>query len=1173
MKLSDVWKAGFLCLLLFLFCCSAWSQDSRATITGQITDPSKAPIPGATIKAVKEGTNETKETRTNAEGVYTLPYLDPGAYAVEIAAQGFSTVKRTIVVRVADRLNLSVGLEVGQVIQEITVVGEQELIQTATASRGLNFDPIKVQEYPLNGRQSYMLLALTPGVLFTQEQFGSSGFSGTRGWDVNGSYTMNGGRIGTNQFLLNGAPISTDGTWQVAPNVEAIQEFKVMVNTYDSQYGRSGGGHVNTTVKSGTNDLHGSVFDFWRNTIFDANATQNNRQGAGRGKRNQHQFGGTVGFPIRKDKDFLFYSFEGWREVVPFPVVSGTIPAEMRSGDGFAQFNQKIYDPLTSRLCRPGVDAPTCLAGGLFIRDPFPDNKIPAARISPIGKRIVDLYPLPNQVGRPTINQNFFATDSVGRYRYEQYMGRYDKVISEKDRVYGMAYFQDGSEFRNQNGFDPPARTGNMNSTRTQHGVVIDWTRVLSPAMVLDVRASHTRFWQNFPETSDRNFTWDKLGIKNIPTPPTAEGKFAPRVQVNDYNDILGGRILNWSSRDQIDFAPSVSMTRGRHGLKFGYEWALISRGTRQPDRPNGQFTFERFWTQQYSGRGQGNQDGSPVATLLLGLPTGGFIDFNDTFLRREPYMAWFIHDDWKVNSKLTLNLGLRYDFQYPLTEMHNRVNGGFAFDAKNPLSDPVLARWRQLKAEWDSNPANRANPYPAPPAQLNGGLLFAGVGGQPRRTYDFDRTNIQPRIGFAYQFLRNTVFRGGFGIFHRTATQGNLTTGFNQRTPYQRSLDGDRTPSGGLAGPHSLENPFPNGIIPPTGASLGLLTNIGRGVSVDGRQRVIPRTYQFSAGFERELPWGMVAEVSYVGSRTYQEPRSINLSDMNLENYRLAQANPNAYNQPVPNPFFGILPERSDFGAAPTINARNLYRRLPLFNGLTYNTNPWGAVWYNALQIRFEKRAFSRTAGAVTWVLSYTAAKQLERFHRNTFNFENERPISQLTSIDRPQQLSFSGVWDLPVGKGRRWANTNSKLVNALIGGWNYNWILSFYSGIATNKPDAVFTCGRYLVEKQTVTRWFNNDRSCYSQRPPFSFREVEERFGNIRNPDYGPQLNMAIAKKFKVSERYEFELRGESFNTANTPILNGPNTGFTNPLFGQLPIQQLNFPRQIQIGLRLKF
>ncbi|MBI1897256.1 MAG: TonB-dependent receptor [Acidobacteria bacterium] len=1152
----------------------SFAQDFRATILGQVTDPTGAAIPHATVKAVKTGTNETKETTTNAAGIYTLPYLDPGDYTVIASATGFSELRRTgISVRVADKLNLPLKLELGQVAESVTVTGEAELIQTATASRGLVFDPIKVQEYPLNGRQSYMLMMLTPGVMFTQRTFGSSGFSGTRAWDMNGNYTMNGGRTGTNQFLLNGAPVSTTGSWQLAPNVEAIQEFKVMVNTYDAAYGRSGGGHVNTTIKSGTNAVHGSVFDFWRNTILDANNTQNNRQGAGRGKRNQHQFGGAVGLPIRKDKDFLFFSFEGWREIVPFPVVSSAPPAAMRTGDGFTLFGQRIYDPLTSRTCVAGVDAPSCLANGQYIRAPFPENRIPASRIHPVGKRILDLYPLPNQVGRLTLNQNFFATESVGRYRYEQPMVRYDKVISDKDRLYGLFYFQDGSEFRNQNGFDPPARTGNMHSVRTLWGVVVDYTRVISSTTVLDVRGSLTRFWSNFPDVSDYEFTWDKLGIKQIPEVANFQNRLAPRVTVSDYNAILGNQRINWSAQDQLTLSPSLSQTRGRHSTKYGFEWAVIQRPSRSEGRSSGELGFDRVWTRRYSGRaepGRGNTDGSGIASLLLGLPTSGSIAYNDTFLRRDPYVAWYVQDDWKVSNRLTLNLGLRYDFQFPFTEMHDRTNSGFDFDAKNPLSDQVLARWRQLKTEYDAR--NPRYPYPEPPAELKGGLLFAGVGGQPRRIYDFDFTTVQPRAGVAWQFMEKTVLRAGFGIFHRFESQTGIATGFSQSTPYQRSLDGDRTPSAGATGPYSLENPWPQGVIAPSGSSLGLLTNVGRGVTFHSRKREIPRTYQYSFGLERELPGQMVLEASYVGSRTYHEPITLQLSEMSWEQRLKFIADTNNLNVPLPNPYYGILPAAGGLGAAPVINARELYRRIPLFPGVSQGLVPWGAVWYNALQIRFEKRAFSnRTAGALTWVLSYTFAKQMERSLINNWNFENEKQISQLTSIDRPQQFSFSGVWDLPFGKGRHFGIDNP-LLNALAGGWNYNWILTYYAGPPTGFPDAIFTCGSYVVTDRAPERWFNNDRGCYTDRAPFSRREVESRFPSIRDPAM-PQLSMAIAKKFRFTERYTLEARGEAFNATNTPILKGPNTNFRSPDFGRLPIQQDNFPRNIQLGLRLSF
>lgn len=1163
--------------ILIAFACLS-AQDFRATITGYVTDPSNAPVPGAVVKTIRDGTNETRETRTNSEGLYTIPYLEPGAYTVEVSASGFQLLRRTgIELRVADKLNLSAALEVGTMSQAITVAGEQEIIDTSTASRGLVFDPIKVTEFPLNGRQSYMLMALTPGVMFTQRTFGNTGFSGTRGWDVNGSYTMNGGRTGTNQFLLNGAPISSDGTWNLAPNVEAIGEFKVMVNTYDSQYGRSGGGHVNTTIKSGTNGWHGSVFDYWRNTVLDANTTQNNLVGAGRGKRNMHQYGGVIGGPVRKDKDFVFFSFEGFQERVPFPTVTNTIPGELRDGGGFSFYNQRIFDPLTSRPCVNGVDAPSCLSGGLFIRSPFPNNTLPGSRLSPIGRNIAALYPLPNGI-TPTLNQNYFGTGNVGKYRYEQPMARYDKVITDKDRVYALFSWQDGSEFRNQNGFDPPARTGNMNSTRSTLITTLSYTRILSPAMVLDLRGSYNPFTQNFPDVSDPEFTFDKLGIKKIPPVATFPSRLAPRVTVSDYNDILGNQYVNETSRKQLNFSAGIAQTAGKHSLKYGLEWAMVLRGTYSSGRPTGQIDFTRFWTQQYSGRGQGNQDGNAVASLLLGLPNGGSIAFNDTFYRREPYIAGYIQDDWKITRKLTLNLGLRYDVQYPLIEIHDRINGEFDYGAKNPVSDAAVARWRQLQTEW--NATNPRYPYPNAPDAIRGGLTFAGVNGQPRRGYDFDFSNIQPRAGFAYQFVSKMVARGGYGIFYRTATQGNTTTGFNQSTGYQRSLDGDRYPSAGLTGPYSLEDPWPNGVIPPTGSSQGLLTNVGRGVSFDQRNRPIPRTQQWSFGLERELGWGMVMEASYVGSVTSRDVlRSINGNTNGLaignpgnDIYLAGQRDPNSLNQPVPNPFFGILPAASDFGAAPTWNLFNLYRRFPAFNGVRNNNIANGKVWYHGLQIRFEKRAFgNRAAGSLTWVLSYTFAKQMEYALRNDFNFESERLINQLTDIDRPHQFSFSGVWDLPFGKGRKYPLSNG-FANAVFGGWNYNWIYTYFAGPPTPHIDADFRCASYIVEDQSPTRWFNNDRACYTQRAPFTFREVGDRFAWIRDPSK-PQINMAIAKRFDLTERFKLEARGEAFNATNTPILRGPNTGFTSPQFGILPIQQDNFPRNIQLGLRLRF
>lgn len=413
------------------------AQDFRATIQGQVTDPTGAAIPGAVVRAVEIETNASKEVKSTSEGVYTTPYLDPGTYNVEATATGFQTLRRTrIVLRVADKLNLPMQMTVGQMSQEVTVTGQQEVIETGSADRGLVFDPLKTQEYPLNGRQTYMLLALTPGVIFTQEQFGASGFSGTRGWDVNSNYKINGARTGQNLFLLNGAPISDqNGQWQLAPNIEAVEEFKVMTNTYDASYGRFGGGVVNTTLRSGTNSWHGNVFEYFRNRVFDANSFQNNAIGAPKGFHNQHQFGGILGGPVRKDKDLVFFSFEGWQEVVPFPAVSSVPPPEMRDGQNFGQY--RIYDPLTRRPCV----APENCAGQSFISDPFPGNVIPQSRISPVGARILSYYPAPNAAG---LNNNLVARENLGRYYYNQPMGRWDHVFRHEGQSLCACYFSEG---------------------------------------------------------------------------------------------------------------------------------------------------------------------------------------------------------------------------------------------------------------------------------------------------------------------------------------------------------------------------------------------------------------------------------------------------------------------------------------------------------------------------------------------------------------------------------------------------------------------------------------------------------------------------------------------------------------------------------------------------------
>lgn len=1149
---------------------SAHAQDFRATISGQVTDHTGAAVPNARVRAVQRSTNQAVSAITNPEGFYSLPYLQPSTYDVEVQAPGFRLMRRqNVALMVAEKLDLPIQLELGRVNEEITVKAESASVQSADASGGLNFDSLQTSELPLNGRQVYMLMDLAPGVLFTQEQFGASGYSGTRGWDVTGSYVMNGGVSGTNSFSLNGAPVSLTGSWQVAPNVDAIQEFKVMTNTYDASIGRTGGGSVNTTLKSGSNAFHGTMFEFLRNSELDANYTQNNQVGAPRGKHVTNQFGGTLGGAVRRDRDFFFASFEGFRERVPFPVVANVPPLALRDGQHFTDFNMKVYDPLSGHACVDKVDVSgTCASP--YIRNPFPGNVLPISRISPIAQKLLAYYPTPNIGG---LTQNFVYASNTGQYRYDQPMFRWDRVIDQNDRFYALLTFQHGHEYRNQTGIPGVAASGNIWTQRTNFNAIVDWTRILSPHMIFDLRASFGRFTSYFPDLiTTSGVTASDLGM-TVPHAPTSNLNLPPRFTVDQFSDLFGNsaNLFSWGTDNQWNIVPTITTTRGTRTIRFGVDLVYAMRGSGSIGRSNGQLSFTRYGTQQYPLRAGSSTDGSGIADLLLGIPGSGFIDWNDTYYRTWPYYGVFVQEDWRVRRNLTLNLGLRYDVQAPFVERWDRVNNGFDFQTVNPLSSAVLAVWKQNQAAY--NATKPAYPYPAPPDALLGGKSFIQPG-QSRRTYLTDWQNIQPRIGIAWLFAPNTVLRTGFGIYHRTATQGNYSDGFSQQTPYIRSGNGDITPDAALTGPYSLQNPFPNGLTSPSGRALGLLTNIGNGVSFDGAQRLIPRTFQYSFGLQRRFWYGVVLDASYVGSITNHDTMPYNMDYLPMSTFLQGQATPAYLDRTVANPFFGILPSNTTLGSGVTIAAKQLYFPYSLFNGVTMSTNPWARYRYDALQVRAEKRFSGNRAagGALTTVFAYTFSKNFQTANLlNNWDL-SEKPVHELVSYDKPQNVSLSAVWDLPVGKGRRYLARANRWVDAALGGWTMNLIYRYNSGIPVAGMDVLSSCDSLLVDNQVHDQWFNNTKTCYKARASYTLRTAPDRYPWLRQMD-NTTINLSGAKTLRVTERWKFNLRGEAFNLLNHPLYGAPDTNYQDARFGMLPVGQQNFPRLIQVSAKVLF
>jgi hypothetical protein len=1229
-------------LVVLLFCAFGLFAQDRATLTGTVTDPSGATVPNATIKAINIATNESSEGKTTSDGLYTIPYLVPGVYNVEVTAPGFQTTRRQeVTLSVSQRLALPIQLTVGQASTEVTVTGQLDTVEATDANRGLIFDPIKTQEYPLNGRQSYMLLSLTPGVIFTQEQFGASGFSGTRGWDVNSSYKFNGARAGNgnNSFSLNGGIISDNGSqWDFAPSVDAIQEFTAITTAYDASYGHEAGGVVNTTIRGGTNNWHGDVYDYFRNRVLDANNFANNFAGLPKGRHDQNQFGGVFGGPIRKDKDFLFMSFEGWQEIVPFPGSGVTaVPLDIRDGQHFAQYGMVEYDPLTTHPCGAPTEPCSGSTGSTYWRNPFPGDVIPQSRISPVAQKILSYLPGPNQLGQGGttatngITNNYLNSTNEGRYWYNQPIVRYDHNFGDKDKFNMLFSEFHGFEYRSSSTFPPPAATGNSDNNRTFTGINLDETHVISPTAVFDIKANWFRFVQLTPSytTQAQAISAASLGITGLQPAPTVTNSVMPEVNIGGFTGTLfgSGGSYSWSPYNSWQILPSVTLTRGSHSLRFGGEVHYEAKGNVAPGDAYGQFTFGNITSQASGHTFLSTEAYNGIASLLLGMPTSGDQQINASYYLTRPYYGLYAQDDWKVNNKLTVNIGLRWDVQLPYEERYNRMGSEFNINAVNPLSPQILAAWNANAAAY--NATNPKYPYPAAPSAIYGVWGFAGLNGLPRRATYTDWTNGAPRIGFAYRANDKTVIRGGFGVFYQSITSNNNSqTGFSQTTNYQSTFDNvndipsacvnplgpNNCATGVPTGPYSLVNPFPVGLTQPQGTSQGPLANVGQGSYSFELHYKIPRTYQYSLGIQRQLPGNVLFDLSFAGNYNLYTDSSLDMGHIQgaqgVANQQTAINDGTFFSRQVANPFQGILPNTVANGTNATIAASSLLNNFPMWNGYSDTDIANEVFRSDAMQMRIEKRAFgdaNSKAGVMTFVFSWTFSKEYSttccwgnswqgttgevlKLSPNgstgtlqTFNMPNynSNMVYAVDSNNKTQEEALSGVWDLPLGKGKKFGNSVTGAADKILSGWRADYIFTYISGFPTGLGSQVNFCGTYNAQPSTGQphgqdqfHWFNNNPSCYASFPANSTATyLSPRYTNVNNPA-APQLNFAIEKNTTFGERYKLQFRAESFNLTNTAIRPGVgSTSYTSPVFGILPENQNNFPRLVQLAMKLYF
>lgn len=1148
-----------MCAAILTLLGTAAAQEFRASISGVITDQTGASIAAATVTAINQDTGLRATAKSGAEGNYVLPQLPPGRYELTAEATGFRTYQRKgITLAVGDKANVQIRMEIGRMAESVTVTAELTGIESNQSVLGQLMDNKKVSELPLNGRQVFMLLQLSAGVVFTQQQFGATGFSGTRAWDITGNITIQGSRLNSNAFMLDGAPLGMNGQWDYAPLVDAVNEFKVASPANDASQGLTGGGVVNMTMKSGTNRIHGLASWFVRNNIFDANTTQTNRAAAEQPelKTQQHQwnsFAAMISGPAIRNKLFYAGNYEGFRERVPFPTTQTVPTLEQRAGDFSQTFNASsqlisIYDPLSTRA-----------QGSGYVRDAFPGNRVPANRIMPVARNIMQYIPAPNIGGAPVTHFNNYASiPNVGRQSYDMHYVKVDYIWNEKHRTFASQTRNGGYAYRQTNGVPAgnPATTGGDPNRRTHYGATLDHVWTATPTTVVNARMSWDRFVQDNHQDSIEHFDGSQLGFLGRNGSASRVGY--PQITFTNYLTIGSANARAFTPREVYSGVVDISKTAGAHFLKFGTRFGQNRFSNINYGQQYGNFAFNNAFTQRDPLRGDATS-GNAMASFLLGFPASGGTDSNPQSTYENKFLGLYLQDDFRVTRRLTLNLGIRWDVQAAPSERYNRIIAGF---------DPNAA-------------------YTLGSAQAQGGLVFADS--SHRSPFHTNWRDFQPRFGAAFQATRKMVWRAAYGLTFMPlngagGAGGVQQTGFARRTPYVATIGGglnSYTP--GRQGAGTLAIPFPEGILQPPGASLGPMTQVGQAITFQNPDYVIPRVHQFNVGFEYELRWKMLAEASYVGSRTRKFAVSRQLAAVSLDDRLKGFADPNYLNASVPNPFAGA-PELAGTGlSSATVTRGQALRPYPQFSGVTMNGLPFGDSSYNALEIRLNKRL----TNGLTMTASYTFAKMLEAVDYREPQYTTL--THELAAIDRPQHLTVFALYQLPIGRGKALGNHWSRPLDLALGNWQLNFMVEAMSGTPTALPDATPVRDPRLPDGQksyghwfnTCTQLANGKRSnCASpdepvtwmQLKPNELRTYSEVFPNLRN-DWKPAINASLFKEFPLTERMRLEFRAETFNAFNTPIYAGPTTGITSPQFGKVVLDQQNFARNMQFALRLRF
>ncbi len=1164
--------------------------------TGHVTDTSNAVVPKATITVHNQLTNVDVSTVTTKTGDYTVPYLKPGLYTVSAQASGFEKQSKTdITLTVGQTATVNFAMQVGSVVESVTVTADV-VLDEGKADVGEVVENARVTELPLNGRDPSTLAQLSAGVNWY------GGKQWTRPFDqTEGALDINGGGEGNTVLMLDGVSNeSPQGNAQVAyiPPVDAVQEFKIITNPYDAQFGRGQGGVIDMTLKSGTNSVHGDVYEFARRTWMDGNTWQNNNDGFPRSPHKQDQYGFELDGPIvlpklynGRDRAFFLLQFENWNETEPNTVTTSVPMPGWADGDfsNATYFNSGanpqqqpliIYDPLTV------VQDPVT---SKYLRQPFPDNKIPQDRINKVAQKILSYMPAPNmpaQAGRNSYYDNYAIPEPIVS-NYRNVLGKVDYNLTARDRFTLRFGYWERRGAQNGNGLSgPPAQeypNGSRNSTFATEDV-----HTFTPNLILDFKAVVTTFIQ-INLGGAQGFDQTTLGLpQSLVSQYNGLNNYFPSISFNSTFASMGNTGGNISPAYALAINPSITWIKGKHTIHGGVDLRALQQINKQV---NGGISFNtsNAWTQNgwnYGGA-VSVQSGNEIASFLLGTPDSGNVSISSPVYWSRHYFAPFVQDDWKVTHKLTLNLGIRYDLNGSQSERHDRGNYGFDTTTVNPVSSQV----------------NQAL-LPAG-TQLLGGMTFLGVNGAPRTFIPMIKSNIQPRIGFAYSLNSRTVVRGGYGMMYRNPIPGDNNLGFSANTQYVNSLDGGIHQSG-----ITIDNPFPNGVVQPTGSSLGLETGLGQGVWFINPKYKTPRYEDFSLGMERQFFRQDLINITYSGSRSTRQDSSDNINHVSIAAMEACAptlgGDPNsaACGAQNANPYFDVPAfAGSSWYSSTTLPASVFSRPFPAFADVTeYQLNE-GRSWYNSLQVTGTHKMGKDFTAHGTWTWSKT-------MNSGGYVDGNYRILSRtIDGADVPHRITLSGVYMLPVGRNRALLGNSNRLVDTVIGGWElaslymfeigHPWSLNganlnyLHNAAVPHHTDrsipgsirgASPCVGGWtqLAEYNWVVTPYTEASSCMTSAGVIDYDFISQApygpaqnivYSGIRIPNFH-QIDANLSKNFHPTERFTVQLRLEGFNVANHPVFqNDYDKNPSDPQFGTILKQngQSNVPRQGQMAVKI--